>query len=384
MTRGALHIRDNKIVTVAADASFDLSDSDFSASFFCQLPDIGARTIIQMSNDTVLWQILITSEGKISFKISKSGGSTITITSDDAVNDNTWRNFIVTYDLDDAATGLKLYVDNLAAATPVAAISSTGGFSDLVIGDAAFAGTGHMLTIDDIRIYKGVILTDQQRFDIYKAGKGAKVVESEFAAITSDGFYSNCGCGEGNILTGRKIASGTWSWRNSSAFDTDYIKWVNDGVPFATTGNGMTSDIEQWMADTIADLTYNGNVVFKTSEPWDYQLDSGIESIDRYTPSAFTAYYPFATSREAGDLNDKLRFSVMIGLSSKEAGVARRGDSDHVGASIVRDLVIAAIDNLHPGYGFDCDDLKYSSETIWLDSPKRYVTELHFVCNRLR
>lgn len=148
---------------------------------------------------------------------------------------------------------------------------------------------------------------------------------------------------------------------------------------------GITAAIEDWLAEQLTALEYNDKLVFKTAQPWKYQIESGTESFGRFEPFAFVSYWPSNSSREGGyDLNDKLRFSVLIGLTSKEAGVARRGDDNNLGASQIRDLVIELLDNSHPGDGFECDNLFYSDETEMVDAPKKYVTELHFVCNRMR
>jgi hypothetical protein len=150
---------------------------------------------------------------------------------------------------------------------------------------------------------------------------------------------------------------------------------------------GMSVRIEDWIVTVLAALKDNEGVdVFKTVQPYIGQLDEkGIEGILGLQPFAFVAYFPFSPQREGDyDLNDKLRFSVLIGIESKEAGVARRGDDAHLGASQIRDLVITAIEKKHPGEGFDCDEFYYDSETEWVDSPKKYATELFFVANWLR
>jgi len=149
---------------------------------------------------------------------------------------------------------------------------------------------------------------------------------------------------------------------------------------------GMTAKIEDWLAGLLAALTdADGDAVFKTAEAWSHQLESGVESFSQFDPFAFVSHWPGDAAREGDyDLNDRLRYSVLIGVESKSAGIARRGDDNHLGASRIRDLVIAAIEGQHPGSGFTCDDFYYSGETELVDSPKRYATELHFEANWLR
>ena len=147
---------------------------------------------------------------------------------------------------------------------------------------------------------------------------------------------------------------------------------------------GMTAKIEDWMAATLAALQYEGAAVFKTAEAWAWQLASGAESFTAFSPFAFVEYWPADAAREGDfDLREVLRFSVLIGAESKADGIARRGDANHVGVSKIRDLVIEALDGVHPGDGFNCDELEYFSETEMVDAPKKYATELHFRCNWL-
>lgn len=149
---------------------------------------------------------------------------------------------------------------------------------------------------------------------------------------------------------------------------------------------GMTAKIEDWLAEVLAALTDgDGAAVFKTAEPWTHQLASGAESFQQFEPFAFISFWPADAAREGDyDLNDKLRFSILIGLESKVSGIARRGDDNHLGASRIRDLVVAAVEGTHPGDGFACDDFYFSGETELVDSAKRYATELHFTANWLR
>lgn len=152
-----------------------------------------------------------------------------------------------------------------------------------------------------------------------------------------------------------------------------------------TRAKGMTAKLEDWIAGILVVLTdTDGDDVFKTAEPWKHQLESGTESFARFEPFAFVSYWPADPAREGGyDLRQVLRFSVLIGIEAKSKGTARRGDDNNLGASMIRDLVIAALDGQHPGDGFDCDELFFVSETELVDSAKRYATELHFQANWL-
>jgi len=148
---------------------------------------------------------------------------------------------------------------------------------------------------------------------------------------------------------------------------------------------GMTAKLEDAIAAVLAALQYEGENLFETAEAWQHQLESGHESFARFQPFAFVTYNPFSPGREGDfDLNDKLRFTIGIGVTSKTKGIAKRGDTNNVGGSKIRDLVIDAIDKWHPGGSFDCDEFEYINEDEILDAPKKYTTELHFMCNWLR
>lgn len=150
--------------------------------------------------------------------------------------------------------------------------------------------------------------------------------------------------------------------------------------------DGIVASIEQAIADKLAALQYGGSDVFRTAEAWLWQLDvseGGKERFAKYSPFAFPRYMPQSSStREGdGDLKQVLRFGVLIGREHKNPGVARIGSGSVLGVSKMRDLVIAAIDNWHPGAGFDCDQLQYKTDELELDEPTRYAIIMYFEAN---
>jgi len=151
--------------------------------------------------------------------------------------------------------------------------------------------------------------------------------------------------------------------------------------------SGLMAKIEQWMAETLAALTYNGEKVFKTAAVWKHQVsatEGGMKAFARYEPFAFVAYSSADAAREGSyDLRQVLEFAVLIGVESKSDGVARFGNDNNLGTSKIRDLVIAALDRKHPGGDLTCDEFYYTGEIEVFDSPKRHAIQMHFETSHL-
>lgn len=146
---------------------------------------------------------------------------------------------------------------------------------------------------------------------------------------------------------------------------------------------GSTVLIEQKMADALEALK-----VFKTADIWKYQVSvdqGGISAFQAFAPYAFTKFEPPTdSSREGdGDLNQHLRFAVMLGQTSKERGDARIGNAKTPGISKLRDIVIDLFNDWHPGEGFDCDDFKYDGEELDVEGAFVYCLTVYFKANRI-
>lgn len=150
---------------------------------------------------------------------------------------------------------------------------------------------------------------------------------------------------------------------------------------------GLMAALEQWMADQLAALEFEGNLVFKTAEPWKHQIGptkAGMEAFERYDPFAFVSYQSTDSAREGDyDLRQVLEFAVIIGVVSREDGVARFGDAAHLGTSKIRDLVIALFDRTHPGGTFNCDDFYYTGDVEVVDAPKKHAIQMKFETSQL-
>lgn len=145
---------------------------------------------------------------------------------------------------------------------------------------------------------------------------------------------------------------------------------------------GLIAILEQWFADQLAALELEGEAVFKTADVWHHQVaatSGGMEAFERYSPFAFVGYKSADAAREGDyDLRQVLEFAILIGVKSKEPGVARFGDANHLGTSKLRDLVIALFDRKHPGEGFGCDDIYYTGDMEVFDAPDRHAIEMTF------
>ena len=148
---------------------------------------------------------------------------------------------------------------------------------------------------------------------------------------------------------------------------------------------GITAKLEDWIASGLSALEYDGSAVFSNAKPWEHQYPVGPESLKNKGRIAIVRYEPTNAARE-GDYNlrDILEFSVAIVVSVPSKGINRRGNSKHLGASKIRDLVIDNLDGSHPGDGFNCDELYYVGEANSSDTPEYYLTYLFFRINQMR
>ena len=154
------------------------------------------------------------------------------------------------------------------------------------------------------------------------------------------------------------------------------------------TDNSIISQVETWAIGVLQALVDDAEVTrFKTVDHWKHQIgedNSGTESIDRFAPFAFVKCVPLEPERAGGyELNDRLRLMVAIGQKSKANGVARLGDANHLGTNQLRDLVIAALEDQHPGGDLTCDEFHYNGGREVVDRPRQHGLELYFDANNI-
>jgi len=147
---------------------------------------------------------------------------------------------------------------------------------------------------------------------------------------------------------------------------------------------GLIAKLEEWFAARLAALTETdgGPAVFKTADLWKNQIaasKAGLEAFGRYEPFAFVSYQSADAAREGGySLRQVLEFVILIGVESKEDGIARYGDDNNLGVSKIRDLVIELFDRKHPGGELECDEIYYTGDVEVLDAPKKYMIQMTF------
>jgi len=111
----------------------------------------------------------------------------------------------------DSATGLKVYVNGVLVLT--ADPTSAAAMNLSYPGNQLFLYSGCGDYIDQVRFYKGVILTQSQITGIYNAGMGIEIDEAAFAAIcgANTGWYSEFDNGTGMTFSGRYWNGSVWS-----------------------------------------------------------------------------------------------------------------------------------------------------------------------------
>ena len=148
---------------------------------------------------------------------------------------------------------------------------------------------------------------------------------------------------------------------------------------------GLIANIEAWFVTQLAALTNGGVAVFKTVDMWRYQVSAtkgGLEAFTQYAPFAFVKFQPAKPGYEGDhDLRQVIRIAIGIGIESKVTGDARIGNTNQLGYSKIRDLVIELFNEKHPGESFTCDDFYYTGEAEAADMPKRYAAEIYFETN---
>jgi len=152
---------------------------------------------------------------------------------------------------------------------------------------------------------------------------------------------------------------------------------------------GLIAVLEAWMISVLAALTSSNELVFRTTDHWKHQisgLSGGLEKFTSLAPFAFVSYQSSDSAREGDyDLRQVIELVILIGVESKEDGVARLGDANNLGTSKIRDLVISAFDKNRPSssFAFAIDEFYYTGDVEVIDTPKRHAIQMTFECSYL-
>jgi hypothetical protein len=345
------------------------------------------------------WALELTSQGAISFKIAFNGSNPNQVfdSQADGLADGSWHFVGVTFksQLDyDLENTVQFYIDGtlydpiVITDSPFACVLSSDAMTIGVENEELHDELRKQLAchIDDLRFFSGVNL-DQAAFDgMYAAHVGTEPAETDW---TGPGLYFDF-----DTLTGRKRdASGTWSDIENAGLchqsGGDGGGLVLGGIPLQS--RSIAAEIEIAIVDRILSLRDSGLPLFATVDVWSSQLktnpDSGLESLTKYSPACFVKVSP-DTARREGDHDLKRTFQLVIGIGieSKNEGVAKRGrlpDADtvagnYLGTLKLCDLLIAALDNTHPGEGIASDDMHLCAEIESVDNDRQSFIQLIF------
>ena len=163
-----------------------------------------------------------------------------------------WHNCVVTCERG-SLTGLKLYLDAICG---VETSSKNLDNVNFIINDSSIFNLGSSLTgfVDDFRFYKGVILTQSQINYILNSGRGRKVVESGFKAITDNGYYANLDEGVSGF-NGRLLTDGIWA--DAPGTVEGGATWMAGGVPIlSNSGQKIFGTLQSTLENNITLAAY--------------------------------------------------------------------------------------------------------------------------------
>jgi hypothetical protein len=150
---------------------------------------------------------------------------------------------------------------------------------------------------------------------------------------------------------------------------------------------GLMASLAQWIVNALAALQYEGVSVFNSAELWRHQIlptagDADIEALKCF---AFVNYMDDDTAREGDkDLREIPTFDILVGVSSKVAGVCKWGDATHLGTSRIRDLIIDLFDKKRPDdETVVCDEFYYAGSVTVLDRPRSHVIQMSFEVSQM-
>lgn len=156
----------DQYITVADNATLNFGTSDFSISFWIKLANTTNDRIILSKFSTVGYYIQFTAEPtKIELTFSDGSFPPARIsTADLGINDNIWYSIVFSSDRNGIGICYVNGIPRIASITMTESLDSIDNISDIVFGDNIGGGIS---SLDDIRIYKGKALTQEEVSSIY-------------------------------------------------------------------------------------------------------------------------------------------------------------------------------------------------------------------------
>ena len=173
----------NDYITVADNDLIDMGTSDFAISFQIKSTKTGVQQRLFCKRGggsyTIGYDVYYSSDNKLCLFIGDSGGQ-LTITFNDVTGffDGAWHHIVINFDRDGNATP---YLDNVTK-TGISIAAIQGSLSndvELVIGAYTNYGIKFTGSLDDIRLYKR-LLTTQEIANLYNAGNGTEGGEQPY------------------------------------------------------------------------------------------------------------------------------------------------------------------------------------------------------------
>ena len=257
-----------EFIATATNNGFTPLTNDFSVSAWIKTLDSAGfimGTITAGNADSWMLEI-VASEVRLRIE----PGAIFSVTSNTIINDNEWHHVAATVDRSD---NMLIYVDGELDGAIVDISgdqSSLPNPAGLFMGDHTFQ-TSYIGSTDDTRFYNGVILTPTQINNIYNNGRGEKVNEDDFKAITSNGWYSNIDNNPDLNLSSRSLISDNWASLVSVGDKIDGVKiaWFEGGFPILpdniSTANLAGMKIGVATSQITNDKTFDSPVILMIS-----------------------------------------------------------------------------------------------------------------------
>jgi hypothetical protein len=248
--------------------------SDFSVAFWFNSTTVDTR-LLQWSFPNVYINASLYPDGTIHFDVDISvPSSTTALTTATSYADGSNHLIVLTCDRN-STTGLKLYVDGVLKDTDTAIPFMSMALIQIISSYTSYGDSGYLTLgyLDQIRFYKGVILSQAQITAIYNLGVGVKVTESDFATICGSniGWYSEFDDNDSPTEFIGRYWNGT-AWAYSLGTFTGTVTKVLGGVPFTDYDN-----IEEALYWSITTAGNEVMTILSTAKVYLHEVPQGVD-----------------------------------------------------------------------------------------------------------